>query len=518
MDQYLNHQNREMSSVAVRPQSNVAEIGDSFARGVMVMLVINMGQRVVGLLRNFGFCQFLTEGELGHWALANSFFMFSAPLVVLGLPGSFGKFVEYYRQRGCLRAYLIRTVTVIAASSLFLALAMAVCPEWFSWLVYGDSATTRVVLGTLIALLAQVGYNVVYDVTLSLRQVRAISWMQFSNGVSFAGLSICGLYLGADWSVLLPAYATACCVGMSIGIWSVWVNCRSELTQSGVMSHRELWPRIVPFAAALWTTNLLSNTFDVADRYMLLHFTPGGEEVGQALVGQYYCGRIMPNLVFSLALMLGGLILPYLSADWEAGNHDRIRHRMIQTLSVTSVVFTAMGAFALLASPLLFETLFDDRYAVAQSILGLSFIQCIWQSSYLIASSYLVCAERAKRFCVILVLGLVVNVALNWPLIQSYGLYGAVVATLIANLIVMLLTFESMRRLGCSMGWRTVILAAFPIVLLWGATLASVSIAILFYLASRTDYLLSQEDRGDIDAIFIPKLNAAGVPLRSLWP
>ncbi len=115
---------------------------------------------------------------------------------------------------------------------------------------------------------------------------------------------------------------------------------------------------------------LLSNTFDVADRYMLLHFTPGGEAVGQALVGQYYCGRIMPNLVFSLALMLSGLVLPYLSADWEAGNHVRIRQRMIQVLSVTSVVFTGLGAAALLVSPILFEKIFDHRYADASRLWG----------------------------------------------------------------------------------------------------------------------------------------------------
>ncbi len=144
---------------------------------------------------------------------------------------------------------------------------------------------------------------------------------------------------------------------------------------------------------------------------------------------------------------------------------------MIQVLSVTSVVFTGLGAAALLVSPILFERVFDHRYAVAQTILGLSFIQCIWQSNYLIASSYLVCAERAKRFCVILVIGLVVNVALAWPLIQYYGLYGAVVATLIANLLVMLLTFEGMRRLGCSVGARTLVLSAFPIILLFGATI-----------------------------------------------
>ncbi len=507
-----------MSSAIVCAEKNVAIIGDSFARGVMVMLVINMGQRVVGLLRNFGFCQFLTDSELGHWALANSFFMFAAPFVVLGLPGSFGKFVEYYRQRGCLRTYLIRTATVIGLSSTVLALAMVASPGWISWLVYRDEATTRVVAWTVIALLAQVGYNVVYDITLSLRQVRAISWMQFVNGVSFAVLSIFWLSLGADWAVLLSSYAAACVLGMAIGVRSVWANCRAELVQSGSITHRELWPRIVPFAVALWTTNLLTNTFDLCDRYMLLHFAQGGVEVGQALVGQYYCGRIMPNLVSSLALMLSGLVLPYLSADWEAGDFASIRRRMSQLIAVTSVVFTGLGVAALLVSPLLFDHYFAGRYGVAQSVLGLSFIQCIWQSTYLICSSYLVCAERAKQFCVILAAGLAINVGLNWVLIEQFGLWGAVMATLVANLLVMLLAFCSMARLGCWLGSRTIILSAFPAVLLLGPIAAAIAIGLLFILASRTDCVLSAQDRDDIDGLVVPKLNAIGLPICSLWP
>ena len=511
-----------MSSASIpasKPTAPIASvIGDSFSHGVMVMLFINMGQRLVGLLRNFGFCQFLSDSELGHWALANSFFMFAAPLVVLGLPGSFGKFVEYYRQRGCLQVYLKRTAAMIAISTTVLAVAMAASPEWFSWLVYRDEATMRVVGWTVVALLAQVGYNLVYDVTLSLRQVRAISWMQFTNGVAFAALGIFWLSIGADWAVLLSSYATACVLGMAIGVWSVWSNCKAELVQSGPLSHRELWPRILPFAAALWTTNLLTNTFDLCDRYMLLHFSAGGYEVGQSLVGQYYCGRIMPNLVTSLALMLSGLVLPYLSADWEAGNHASIRRRMMQVISVTSVLFTGLGVAALLVSPIVFDHFFDGRYAVAQSILGISFIQCIWQSTYLIASSYLVCAERAKQFCVILAIGLAINIGLNFQLIHSYGLWGAVIATLIANLVVVLLTFRSMQRLGCSMGARTLALATFPAVLLLGPIASAFAIGVLVLLASRTNWVLSSQDRDDIDSIVVPKLRAVGISLPTLWP
>ncbi len=482
------------------------------------MLVINLGQRVVGLVRNFGFCQFLTDSELGHWALANSFFMFAAPLVVLGLPGSFGKFAEYYRQRGCLRIYLIRTATMIAVSSVLIALVLLGSPKLLAWLVYRDEATAQVVTWTVITLLAQIGYNVVYEMTLSLRQVRAVSWMQFTNGVSFAVFSMAWLSCGAAWSVLLVSYATACVLGMSVGIWSVWMNCGQELKHSRPMTHRELWPRILPFAAALWLTNLLTNTFDISDRYMLLHFSQGGVEVGQSLVGQYYCGRIMPNLVTSLALMLSGLVLPYLSSDWEAGHHDNIRRRMMHVLSIASLTFTGLGVTALLVAPFLFENYFAGRYAHAQSILGLSFIQCIWQSTFLIASSYLICAERAKLFCVNLTIGLMINVALNWPLIHYFGLYGTVSATLIANFVVMLLTFRTMGSLGCQLGARTLIFVIFPAVLLCGPILSALAIGVVFFLTSRTNCILTEQDRTDIDNLVLPRLTAAGIPIRSLWP
>ena len=84
-----------------------------------------------------------------------------------------------------------------------------------------------------------------------------------------------------------------------------------------------MWTRILPFAAALWCSNLIGNLFDLSDRYMLLHLTAAGEASGQALVGQFYCGRILPNLLLSLGMMLGGVLLPYLSCDWERRDFGR---------------------------------------------------------------------------------------------------------------------------------------------------------------------------------------------------
>ena len=47
--------------------------------------------------------------------MAFGFLMLAAPLVVLSLPGTFGRYVERYRQQGQLRSFLRRTALVCAA-------------------------------------------------------------------------------------------------------------------------------------------------------------------------------------------------------------------------------------------------------------------------------------------------------------------------------------------------------------------------------------------------------------------
>lgn len=506
----------------VLPKADVAtsrvSIGDQFALGLLIMLVINFGQRIVGVVRNIGFCHFLSDAELGQWALANSFFVLAAPLAVLGLPGSFGKFVEHFRHRLCLSTYLKRVALVCAVSALVLSIMMLIARDTFAWWVYGSTASIEIIAFTAIALLAQIGYNFVYEIALSLRQVRVLSWMQFANGMSFAIVGVACISVFDQWSVLLPCYAVSCLVGGVVGGWCVRRNCHQEFSSSEPLSHQEMWRRILPFAVLLWISNLLSNSFELSDRYMLLHFSPGGQSVGQSMVGQYYCGRLIPNLLTSLALTLSGILLPYLSADWEAKRFQDIQRRMGYVLTLFSLAFTAASVAALLVSPLLFDLVFKGRYDDAESILGLSLLQCIWASATMIAGAYLLCAERARLASIYLAIGLAINIGLNIPMIHFYGLKGSVIATMIANVVVLLLTLYGMSRTGCKTDSRTWLFIFFPAVLLLGANLAAASIAILVVLAGRTDWILDRQDRIDIDKLVRPLFQKARIPIQSLWP
>src|SRR5688572_32076545 len=81
---------------------------DTLAASVVILLTVTVVQRTVGFGRGLLFCRWMSPESLGEWELVYSFLMLAAPLAVLGVPGSFGRYAEHYRQRGHLRTFLRR--------------------------------------------------------------------------------------------------------------------------------------------------------------------------------------------------------------------------------------------------------------------------------------------------------------------------------------------------------------------------------------------------------------------------
>ena len=80
-------------------ESGASHGADSLTTGVAYLMAITVIQRGIGFVRTALFCRLLPEHELGQWSLALSFLMLCAPLTMLGITGSFGRYVEHYRSR-----------------------------------------------------------------------------------------------------------------------------------------------------------------------------------------------------------------------------------------------------------------------------------------------------------------------------------------------------------------------------------------------------------------------------------
>ena len=474
-------------------------VSDTIAAGVVFALLMTVGQKIIGFVRGILFCRFMTDQELGQWSMVWSFLMLLAPFAVLGLPGCFGRFSEYYRNRGQLRSFIFRIGVVSTVMTFLLAGAIFAFPGAVSELIFGSDQQIGVVYGLAFALVIVSLSNFLSSLMESLRQVKVVTAMRFVTGVVFAVVGT-GLIWAWDDSASAAAvgYAAACVMGIVPAIWVLW-KFRGEINNDGAdLGHAEMWKRIAPFAIWLWASNVCHNFFEVSDRYMLIHWSAGPADLAQGLVGQYHSGRVIPLLFVSVAVMLSGVLLPYMSAHWEAGKPDKAKKQLNWTVKLVSLGFTAGGILVLFASPILFTWILEGRYDAGLRVLPLTLVYCTWFCLFIVGQNFLWVAEKGKWAALAIFAGLVSNVVWNMVLIPIMGLNGAVVATTLGNLVNLLMVFGFNHYFGCKTDGGIWVCVATPLLLLVNPVLAAGCMIALLTIAWRSDWFFSTEEKSEI--------------------
>ena len=476
---------------------------DSLAVGVLFAISITLIQRLVGFARGILFCGLLPEEQLGQWSMVFSFLMMLPPLAALGLPGTFGRYAEHYLQRGQLKSYLFRMIGITSIVSLALAGAMLVQPAFFSWLIFRDASQLGLVRMIAAVFLSVCAFNVLTSLLEALRQVRLVSLMRFVSGVGFTLIAISLLLAYRQHtSVVVVGFGLSCLLGCIPGIWFL-VHRRSIIHASNdPLSQRTMWKRVAPFAAWLWMTNMLTHAYESVDRYMLLHLWSSDFELSQSAVGQYHAGRVVPLLLVNIAVVLSGILMPYLSSAWERKEYEQVKSQVRAALKAIGFLFTAGGAFVLAFSPLLFQGILQGRYDDGLSVLPLTLVYCTWYSLAVCGHDYLWCAERGRAATLAMGVGLVVNVAMNAALIPRFGLQGAVLATTLANGfgLVLLYAVNAYHGMKSDLGiwWVT----ALPLALLLGPIPAIIIVAFTFVAAVQYDWIFNATEKRDLAAAF----------------
>jgi len=469
---------------------------DSLASSVMVLLVVSVVQRSVGLGRGILFCRWLSPDDLGQWDMAYSFLLLAAPVIVLGLPGSFGRYLERYRQRQQLRTFLRRTALWTGALT---AAAVSIIGIWtpsFSWLVFGRPDRKTLVMLIAGSLVSVIVHQFLEALFAAMRKFRIVSAMQFCQSMSFAVISLGLLWwwrLSAE--SIIVGYGAACLVS-AVGVLLWTGRSIADVAAPGPdVAHREFWPPLVRFAIWVWFTNLLCNLFAVVDRYMLVHWSGLSPDEALTQVGYYHSSRVVPLLLISLADLLVGVVMPYLSFDWERGERRAVSDRLNLVLKLTALGMLAASVLILLAAPLLFHVAFEGRYDVGLTVLPWTLNYCAWYALLIVAQTYIWCAEKTKLGSVPLGIGLVANVLLNMWLLPIWGLLGAVLATTISTGLALALLFGLNRREGMELQTGLLWLSAAPAALGGGVWLGGTTLVMLLVAASFSRTLFTSDER-----------------------
>ncbi|MEM6364737.1 MAG: lipopolysaccharide biosynthesis protein [Planctomycetota bacterium] len=486
---------------------------DSLAVGMVIMLLMTVIGRSIGFVRGIAFCRFMDDVDVGRWSMAFGFITLITPVMLLGIPGAMPRFTEHFRLRGDLNRFikLILWGTTIC-TGVFVGLMM-LHPGWFAYLIFletgsGPAAISNTtpqvdltVTAIAVSVIGMIAFNFVSDLCASLRQVRVVSIMQFVQGVSFTLLSVGWLLMAGAFVGVVFAFAAACviaCLPGGLILARRWTAaCHDEeVTSEPSSTLTSMIRRLAPYAAAVWMMNLIGNCFELSDRYMILHFMPGDESIrqiiGQAAVGQYHSGRIIPMLLLSLGTLVAGIMMPYLAADFEAQRHDRVQSRVRDSLLTASILFTAVGAVALLVAPWLFTNLLQDRYTEGLSVMPFALCFCTWSALVTIGQNYLWTVEKGKWVSVAMTVGLGTNFGLNALWLPTFGLQGAVLATLVSHGVVMIGVWTAMVCCGYQLDRWLLATTLLPLSLIWSPLAGLLGILIIMGCAYRDRALMSR--------------------------
>ncbi|HVA48025.1 MAG TPA: glycosyltransferase [Pirellulales bacterium] len=501
---------------------------DRLADSLVILLSMTVVQRFVGFARNVLFCLWLSAEELGQWDMAFSFLTLAVPVAVLSLPGCLGRYVSFYRQRGQLRPFLRRILGVTSVLAIAACTAVVMNRGWFSSFIFGRADRTDQVLALTFALLTLVAYNLITELLISLRMQRLASGLELFNTLVFAAL---GVALLAGWqagvlSVVL-AYASACLLSALVAMWWIRPLWRSlPAGQDQAMGQPTIWPKVVPFAAALWLSQALGNLFGMADRYILLHHSGQTAADSLSMVGEYYSSRIVPTLLMNVCGLLATVSLPFLSHDWEVGPRAAVSERLNLLLKLTGIGLVAAATAVLFFSPLLFDWALRGKFHAAPAILSLALAYACWSGLVCLAKSYLWCAERAVLVSVAYAVGLMASIGLNLVLAPRFGIHGVAYGTCAAHVVLLLVVYGLSHAHGFALHPGTWLVSAMPLVLWFGPWWAMAALLLVGLAAAGTGLVFDRAEKQEIAATlarYRRKLLAAAIcrerpPWRSADP
>lgn len=490
------------ASVAIRePPARFTLRADTLAQSVVILLGMSVLQRAVGFGRSILFCRWIEPEQLGQWDLTYAFLELAAPIAVLSLPACFGRYVEHYRQRDQLRTFLWRTFVAIGLLTAAAVALLVAGRSWFSYMLYGHSAPglMGIMIFTLPALIV---YNSLGEVFSGLRMYRVASGLQFVQSLLFAVL---GVALVRTWSdradSILLAFGVACALCSLLPLYWLAQTWRHMPAAAESLPQTVFWAKLLPFVASVWVSNWLGNLFTMADRYMIIHYSGMNADEALAAVGQYHSARVVPLLLITLAALISGMLVPFMSHEWEAGRREAVSARINSFLKVTGLSLTAAAALVMVASPLLFGWAFAGKFDAGLGVLPLTLTFSVWFGMFLIAKTYLWCDERVWLVSVGFALGIAVNLCINSVLLPRLGWQGAVVATCAATLVMLLVTYAFVSLRGMPINAGTWFVSALPAVLWLGPWFALGSLMAVAGLAARGEWIFDRREKEQLAAV-----------------
>ena len=226
---------------------------------------------------------------------------------------------------------------------------------------------------------------------------------------------------------------------MLIGNMSLWPLLRGKIKFTKVQ-YGEVAAHFIPIMA-LFIPQIAGQIYCVLDKFML------GIMSSMLQVGYYSQTQKIQRAILALVTTLGTVMLPRMSAIYASGDEKKLNEHLNQSLCGVALVTIPISiGLATVSSDFVPLFLGDDFINAVPVMEVLSPVIIVIALSNVSGVQYLLPANRTKQYTISVFAGALTNVVLNSIFIPDYGAVGAAVATLIAEIVVLLVQMFCIRR------------------------------------------------------------------------
>jgi O-antigen/teichoic acid export membrane protein len=180
--------------------------------------------------------------------------------------------------------------------------------------------------------------------------------------------------------------------------------------------------------------------------YLVLNKTMLGSIVSVESSGYYDQSDKIVKIVLALATATGTVMLPHVANAFAKGEVQKTKEYLYDSFALITMMSVPMCLGIIGISSKLVPLFFSSKFMVVSPLLSVESVVIIliaWSNA--IGVQYLLPTNQTKKYTTSVILGAIVNIIMNIPLIFILNTLGAIIATVISELAVTLYQLYSIR-------------------------------------------------------------------------
>ena len=229
-------------------------------------------------------------------------------------------------------------------------------------------------------------------------------------------------------------------IGDLLGNLSLWLYLPKYIKGvkvKNINTFRHIWPIIL-----LFIPQIANQIYKILDTTMI-----GNLVVDKAETGYYEQGQKVIRLLLTVVTSLGVVMVPRMASTFASGDKKQIQSYL--KMSFRFVFFLAFPIMFGIISiseafvPVFFGAGYDKVIILINVISPILLLMGI---ANVLGTQYLLPTKRQKEYTISVAIGLVFNFILNYVLITKYQSIGASIATVLSELIVVIIQYQYMKK------------------------------------------------------------------------